>query len=486
MAVSLTNQSLENYTIQIPDNVPTGPTRMRIAMKMGYWPSLCGEFADGETEDYTVYLTREGQSCEPHFVDTDNHIERLQIGNITNHSGANGYTDYTGNANLKIVTQRGAGVPFEIGVDTDVWSTNDSFLKIWVDYNQNGSFDSGELVVVDEEQIGPFESSSVHAGAFQIPNTAKLGVTRMRVWMDTNDNLAQNFNPCGLVGDGEVEDYQIEIRDNYCAANATSTHYEWIEEVKVGTVSNLDDDPNMMVNTSGNNNGYGNFKSSITQIQQGLSYPIGMTPGFANVAYNEYWRVWVDLNQNGNFEANEMIFETEEATKESVKAYLTVLPSFPTGLTMMRVAMKYGGRPDACGTMQYGEYEDYMLNILPMSVGTDEAADATNSGTTGFEVTPAVIVDDPARGTRFDNMKVKVFPNPSQGKTYVNIKLNDERNVEVGIYALTGQSVKTFQLGTIQQTNHQMDLSDLPEGTYIVKVLAGKELQTKKLNIIKK
>ncbi|HPF94703.1 MAG TPA: GEVED domain-containing protein, partial [Tenuifilaceae bacterium] len=78
---------------------------------------------------------------------------------------------------------------------TEYWS-------VWIDFNQNGTFDSDERVV-----YGSSSSSSLLSADVAIPTTATLGTTRMRVSMKYN--AAQTA--CETFTYGEVEDYTINV-----------------------------------------------------------------------------------------------------------------------------------------------------------------------------------------------------------------------------------------------------------------------------------
>ena len=50
-----------NFTV--PSNTPTVSTRMRVSMSYGTYPPVCGEFAEGEVEDYTVNIVANAATC---------------------------------------------------------------------------------------------------------------------------------------------------------------------------------------------------------------------------------------------------------------------------------------------------------------------------------------------------------------------------------------------------------------------------------------
>ncbi|MBU4151670.1 MAG: PKD domain-containing protein [Proteobacteria bacterium] len=138
---------------------------------------------------------------------------------------------------------------------------------------------------------------------------------------------------------------------NYCETKGNTQTYEWIAQVEAG----------LQTKTSGPG-GYSNFTELIINIQKGASMTIKMTPGFANSPFSEYWRLWADLNHDGDFnDSGELLFEG--TGKASVIGMITIPADAITGATRLRTAMRYNNYPPACGTFNYGEVEDYTLNI---------------------------------------------------------------------------------------------------------------------------
>ncbi len=137
----------------------------------------------------------------------------------------------------------------------------------------------------------------------------------------------------------------------YCKADGVSQLYEYIKNISIGPFSN----PSA-------SSGYSNFTSLIINMNAGSDYRIGLTPGFIDKSYNEYWRIWIDLNSDGDFEdLGEMVFE--DSGNSELTGIVTVPESAIAGNTRMRISMKYNGHVDSCGTFPSGEVEDYTVSI---------------------------------------------------------------------------------------------------------------------------
>jgi len=74
---------------------------------------------------------------------------------------------------------------------------------------------------------------------------------------------------------------------------------------------------------------------------------------------------------------------------------------------------------------------------------------------------------------------VNVFPNPA--KTNLNIQSNDEIQ-SISLYNLAGQEIKSIQL---QDLNTQLNIQNLAQGVYILKVQTTQDINTQKIQIVR-
>jgi hypothetical protein len=187
----------------------------------------------------------------------------------------------------------------------------------------------------------------------------------------SNNSSTQTFTTTGC---GQC------IEGGYCAGAATDGIDEWIEEFTIDTYTN----------TSLNDNGYGDFTAtSSIVLNKDIAYNIQVTPAWGGGLYNEYTRIWVDLDQNGTFDAGDLLYDQGAADQNVVNGTLTIPLLAIDGSTRMRVQMAYqgGGQatlPDVCGTFQWGEVEDYCVDIQPANpcnlAVTEVIADNTCNG----------------------------------------------------------------------------------------------------------
>ncbi len=141
----------------------------------------------------------------------------------------------------------------------------------------------------------------------------------------------------------------------YCASNGNSVDDEYIGRVQLGTIDN----------TSGAGaGGYTDFTSISTSLDKGTSYTITVTPTWTSTVFNEAYSVWIDYNQDGDFDdSGEQVWTQSATSSTPVSGNFTVPSTAPDGTTRMRVSMKYNALPSPCESFAYGEVEDYTVEL---------------------------------------------------------------------------------------------------------------------------
>ncbi|MBW2937186.1 M4 family metallopeptidase [Aureisphaera sp. CAU 1614] len=184
---------------------------------------------------------------------------------------------------------------------------------------------------------------------------------------------------------------------SYCASSSTNVNDEYISRVQLNTIDN-----------SSGAQFYSDFTSVSTNLTEGQSYTITVTPTWTGTVYAEGYAVWIDYNDDKDFnDAGELVWSKAASTNTPNSGSFTV-PSGTSGNSVrMRVSMKYNGIPTSCETFTYGEVEDYTVNLgtgggdteaptnpsnLSASNVTDTTVDLSwnastdNVGVTGYEV----------------------------------------------------------------------------------------------------
>ena len=230
----------------------------------------------------------------------------------------------------------------------------------------------------------------------------------------------------------------------YCGSSG-DTDFEWIGDIAVGDLANL---------TGASPNGYEDFTDMSVDLQRAEEYSVTLTPDFDGQSYREHFRIWIDLDQDGVFTSNELLFDDDQGSSSGVTGSLEVPLTAELGSTRMRISMAYGSNfggdypQTSCGIGFEGEVEDYCVNILeenPVNPGITET-----SGVFGMSV----------------------YPVPSNHS--VNIELdNVVSNINLQLLDLTGRIISQYPAAGKRST---IDITSLATGTYIIQAINSNEV----------
>ncbi|WAC01142.1 DUF5011 domain-containing protein [Lacinutrix neustonica] len=144
-----------------------------------------------------------------------------------------------------------------------------------------------------------------------------------------------------------------DVQLNYCTSASSNVNDEYISRVQLGTINNIY-----------GAQFYSDFTAQSTNLAKGSATAITITPTWTGTVYNEAYAVWIDYNKDGDFtDAGEQVFSQAPTQATPVSGTFTVPNTATNGTTRLRVAMKYNAAPTSCESFQYGEVEDYTVNI---------------------------------------------------------------------------------------------------------------------------
>jgi hypothetical protein len=137
----------------------------------------------------------------------------------------------------------------------------------------------------------------------------------------------------------------------YCDARSTSFNsFEQITKVQFGGIDNP---------SRRSPGGYSNYTGLLAEISKGSSETITVT--FSGGGGSTQGRVWIDWNQNGEFESNEL-YELGTGAGPVYTTTITAPSNALSGHTTMRVRVAWGALT-ACNTTNWGETEDYAIRV---------------------------------------------------------------------------------------------------------------------------
>ncbi len=313
------------------------------------------------------------------------------------------------------------------------------------------------------------------------------------------------------------------IECNLCESVYNDTNYDWISNVTLNTIDN----------TSGSV-GYEDYTYISTDLELGSTHDISVTID-VNGNYSQYAKVWIDWNQNCNFEFDEEAYElgVVQGTGTLTEA-ISVPVNAVLGTTIMRVSEQWEEIPTNCGGGEYGETEDYSLNVVagdvppiacfsatpvwgdaPLMVNfTDCSVNLPTSwlwdfgdGNTSTEQNPsnvyslggvytvsltvtnefgenALVKEDyiDALNTGViingDEVSIQVLPNPVSDKLYIS----HADDMVAYLYNTAGQLVlKSERLFE----DASLDLSAYESGAYVIKIIGDNTTYIKHINIVR-
>ena len=283
---------------------------------------------------------------------------------------------------------------------------------------------------------GSYDNCSGIASLTLVPNTFDTSNTGANavtlIVIDSVGNIDSCHSTINIIDPNAI---------NYCSATGNS-NYEWIQEVRVGNNTNI----------SGNNGGYGDYTATPLNVNRG-SVSLKLKPGHVGRSYNEYWRVWIDYNNDGDFnDRGECVYQRKR--KNTVYGSFYISNSKAAGTYTMRIGMKYGRYPNPCGYCGYGEYEDYKITI-----GTGSArSNGIDEIVTQFE-------------DEEELQDVTLYPNPTKGAFNLEFEGTFDQMISIEVRSLDGKLVKKELINGSQIQNRvQLDITNQSNGIYFISI----------------
>lgn len=246
----------------------------------------------------------------------------------------------------------------------------------------------------------------------------------------------------------------------YCSSNGANNNSEWIDYIKLGSITRT---------SNREQGGYINTGLS-TNLRRNTNYTLTFSAGFSSTVYREYWDVFIDYNNDGDFaDGNEHEVSVNKTGAGNYTANFSVPGNIALSSTRMRVIMNRSNSNEACGTFSNGEVEDYNINITAAS----EEEELINS-ITALEIDVEKLKE---------NAEVHINSiNPNPFNDHINIWLGKQnsKQVQLTLLNMLGVTVykKTPGIGVV---NHTINTASLPAGVYFLVIENGETRKTIKL-----
>lgn len=156
----------------------------------------------------------------------------------------------------------------------------------------------------------------------------------------------------------------VSTNHDLCLASGNSSNNEWIDGFQFADINNY----------SGSDAGYGDYTGLATLTLKSFNYVASLAPGYSGTAIPQNWAVFIDYNQDGDFDdAGERALD-KLGVVGSEFGIINIPVTASTGQTSCRVIMKResaGPIVDACETFANGEVEDYTVYIGNAATSSD-------------------------------------------------------------------------------------------------------------------
>ena len=437
--------------------------------------------------------------------------------NINTGNAIEGYTDLTCSQTTVF-----AGQSYNISITHASPTTHN--CAAWIDYNNDGVFNStSELIVSSSSSLGT-------SGSVTIPSNATLNTPlRMRVIADYD--LNPDPTPCDDPGYGQAEDYtiiveqdvsppvidftadvvltcdgivnfsdlstnipfawgwnfgdgntsvqqnpthtyttdgiyDIELVASNSFGNSTLTMTAYIEVATANNVLSASCEPQTLAycceygiysvqfNTINNSSvngieGYQDYScQKQTDLTPGNSYLLSVRTGPDNP---QDTKAWIDYNNDGVFDnATELVMEALNTYDPELN--ITIPASGITNNTWLRMRIssdEVGNTITGCSNCTRGQTEDYAVRVVVL--GVEE-------------------ITDP----------FQIYPNPASEKFF--IKSSNQHIKNITLYNIIGE--KIIVQSNISTKDLSVDISELPNGTYLLRIESESGIQITRKIII--
>jgi hypothetical protein len=166
-------------------------------------------------------------------------------------------------------------------------------------------------------------------------------------------------------------------RIDHCIPVVENADFDWIDSVIIG---------GEMFPVPGRGVPYSANVSGITSvITMGDTIDLRLVPQIIGAPVEQYFKIWLDLDRNGLFTGNEVIFDPMRGTDEGIDSFF-VIPlheGIAPGHIRMRIAMQFLEKADSippagpCDSISFGQVLDFCLLLHEPFFECPEIIEAT-------------------------------------------------------------------------------------------------------------
>ncbi|NCA86550.1 MAG: T9SS type A sorting domain-containing protein [Clostridia bacterium] len=223
----------------------------------------------------------------------------------------------------------------------------------------------------------------------------------------------------------------VIIQPDYCKTdlyNSGCSNGDYFNYVGIANLENA--------NSGCNSNGYGDFSYRTADVIQGQEYALTLQIA----AGVHYVSAWIDYNDNFEFEADEKILDDYyyPTAYQFKEVDITIAGDATPGAHRFRLRTVAGSQgADACSLEDFGEVEDYTVNILPQDqFGRIEGFVAAVT----YESVPGALIQlQPSGASTLSNSMGYYCVNVEEGTTSITCSASGYDTFYDNIYVSAGE-----------------------------------------------
>ncbi|MCG8308543.1 MAG: GEVED domain-containing protein [Cytophagales bacterium] len=328
----------------------------------------------------------------------------------------------------------------------------------WIDWNNDKDFEEEEHIF-DSGSIINCGNSDIYRFNLKIPQYVRQGIKRVRFRLTDSTDFTPI--PCGLLERSSVLDFDLSVIDPYCGFIGDGYEEYFIAGLQT---SGGKEDHNINYNPYAYpSNGFGVNINNTLVVEKGDIFSIYLENSPPSKCARTL--IWIDWNADLDFDDNgELIFDDHNTESCENPVSKTINVKVPSDILKENVRMRVILRdswldpPKPCGTASYSAGADFYIQVI-------------NAPTTNIKE---------------ENLSSSmVYPNPTRnGIIMVSVKEGTLTPYFIEIFNSNGKKMLREEHHQYQKY-HSINLSNLGNGLYFVKIVNDSQTITRKLVVQK-
>ncbi len=195
-------------------------------------------------------------------------------------------------------------------------------------------------------------------GASVVPPSLATGDYFLILWVDADERVFESDESNNFIA-RPIRISASQAGEVNCSASSDFPWEDWIARVRIGPE----------LDQASGKRPYRDFDDSPFDLPIGSTVDIALTAAYSYFTYDENWQIWIDLNGDEIFQSDELVYtgllrRPADGTPQASLTDRFVLPAGASpGAVRLRVIMSREVPTGPCGTIAFGEVEDYRINL---------------------------------------------------------------------------------------------------------------------------